>query len=236
VPPFSAGAVLARSFAIWAKNLAPFLLLTLLVLLPGQVLHYLVEAGRVTMGDPLLDQAIPLLLDTVLITIVSGAICWGVYQGLRGKPVNFVRCVLIGLRKLPKVLFVGLVAGLIVGIGWLVFIVPGLFLACVLYVVVPAAVVEGGGVVASIQRSASLTAGHRWQVFTIGLINFAISFGAGSLAVDALEAGSSALWTARIALAVAFASFGAVTSTVAYYDLRVAREGHAPDDLADVFE
>jgi hypothetical protein len=236
VTPISAGAVLSRSLAVWVKNLAPFLLLTLLVTLPGHVLHFIVESGRLTSGDADLDLVLPTLVDTVLIYIASGAICFGVFQGLRGKPVSFFRCVLVGLRKLPKVVLAGLVAGLAIGIGWLVFVIPGLFLACVLYVVVPVAVLEGGGVATSIQRSAQLTAGSRLQLFAIGLISFLVNYSLAKLAVDGFEKGSPELWTARIVLAVVFASFSAVTSTVAYHDLRVLKEGHAPDDVADIYE
>jgi hypothetical protein len=236
VTPISAVAVLRRSLAIWARNLAPFLLLTLVVTLPAHVFHYLVESKQVSFDDPMLDEALPSLVDTVLITVVSGAICWGVFQGLRGQPIPFFRCVLVGLRKLPHVLLVGLVAGLAIGIGWILYVLPGLFLACVLYVVVPVAVIEGGGVTSAITRSALLSQGHRLQLFAVAALSFAISFGLGRLAVEAFEHSVEALWTARIVLFVASASFGAVTSTVAYHDLRVAREGKLPDDLARTFE
>jgi hypothetical protein len=236
VTPISAVAVLRRSLAIWARNLAPFLLLTLVVTLPAHIFHYLVESKQLTFDDPVLDEALPSLVDTVLITVVSGAICWGVFQGPRGQPIPFFRCVLVGLRKLPHVMLVGLVAGLAIGIGWLLFVLPGIFLACVLYVVVPVAVIEGGGVTSAITRSAALSAGHRLQLFAVAGVSFAISYGIGRLTVEAFEGNIQALWTARVILFVASASFGAVTSTVAYHDLRVARDGKLPDDLARTFE
>jgi hypothetical protein len=236
VTPFSAGAVLRRSLAIWARNLAPFLLLTLIVMLPGQALHYLVESHRFSFDDEILDAAMPGLVDTVLVTIVSGAICWGAFQELRGKPLSYLDCILVGLRRLPSVLLIGLVEGLIVGIGLQLLIVPGLFLACVLYVVVPVTVIEKAGVSTALTRSAILTRGKRLQLFAIGVVNFGVSFGIGVLAVEAFDKNASALWTARVALVVASASFGAVTNTVAYHGLRAALDGHAPDDVADVFE
>jgi hypothetical protein len=236
VTAFSTGGVLARSLAIWAKHLAPFLLLTLLVTLPGHALHYLIEEGRFSFGEEALDQGLPGLIDTVLITMAAGAICWGVFQELRAKPVGFARCVAVGLARLAPTVLVGLTAGLVIGVGLLLLIVPGLVLACVLYVVVPAAVIEGGGVAASMQRSAELTAGHRWPVFFIGLTTILLNLVAAMLAIAAFGTAGGALWTARIGLGVGFASFSAVTSTVAYYQLRVVREGRAPDDVADVFE
>jgi hypothetical protein len=236
VTPISALEVLRRSLAIWIRNLAPFLLLTLLVTLPAHVLRYLVESKQVGFDDPVLDELMPSLVDTVVITVVSGAICWGVFQGLRGAPIPFFRCVLVGLRKLPHVMLVGLAAGLVVFIGLNCYVLPGLFLACVLYVAVPVAAIEGKGVLHAITRSAALTAGNRLQIVAIAMVSFVLSYGLGVLAVNACEGNVQAIWTARIVLFVASASFGAVTSTVAYHDLRVARDGPLPDDLARTFE
>lgn len=229
-------AVLRRSLAIWAKNLAPFLLLTLLVTLPTHVLRYLVESKQVTFDDEMLDQLVPALADVVVITIVSGAICWGVFQGLRGQPIPFVRCVLVGLRKLPHVLFVGLATGIIMFIGFACWIVPGIFLLCVLYVAVPVAAIEGSGVVHAITRSASLTAGNRVQIFFVTAASILMNFGLGALAIGAAGENVQAVWTAQVILFIAAASFSAVTQTVAYHDLRVAREGKLPEDLARTFE
>ena len=217
-------------------RLAPFLVLTLLVTLPSHVFHYLVESKQVTFDDPMLDELLPSLVDTVLITVVSGAISWGAYEELRGQRIPFVRCVLVGLRKLPQVLLVGLAAGVIVTIGLAMWILPGIFLACVLYVSVPAAVIEGGGVVKALTRSVSLTAGNRLQVFVVAAVSFAISYGLGRLAREVFEDNVQALWTARITLFVAAASFGAVTATVAYFQLLGAHGQAAPDDVARTFE
>jgi hypothetical protein len=236
VTPISAVAVLRRSLAIWAKNLAPFLLLTLLVTLPTHVFRYLVESGQVSFDDPMLDQLWPALVDIVSITVVSGAICWGVFEGLRGAPIPFLRCVLVGLRKLPHVLLVGLAAGIIETIGFACYVLPGIFLLVVLYVAVPVTAIEGRGVVHAITRSAALTTGNRVQIFVIVLVSFALSFGLGVLSIGAFEGNVQALWTARVVLFITSASFGAVTSTVAYHDLRVAREGKLPDDLVRTFE
>jgi hypothetical protein len=236
VTPFSAVAVLRRSLAIWVRNLAPFLLLTLLVSLPAHILRYLVESKQVTFDDPMLDQLAPALVDVVVITVVSGAICWGVFEGLRGRPIPFFRCVLVGLRKLPQVLFVGLGTGVIMFIGFACWVLPGIFLLCVLYVAVPVTAIEGRGVAHAITRSAALTAGNRVQIFAIALVSFVVSYALGRLAAEGFATNVQALWTARVVLFVASASFGAVTSTVAYHDLRVAKGGKLPDDLARTFE
>jgi hypothetical protein len=236
VTPISALAVLRRSLAIWARNLAPFLLLTLLVTLPAHVLRYLVESKQVSFDDPMLDQLLPSLVDVVVITVVSGAICWGVFQGLRGQPIPFFRCVLVGLRKLPHVLFVGLATGIIMFIGFACWVLPGIFLFCVLYVAVPVAAIEGSGVVHAITRSATLTAGNRVQILIVAVASIALNFGLGALAVGAVGDNVQALWTAQVVLFIAAASFSAVTQTVAYHDLRLAREGKLPDELARTFE
>jgi hypothetical protein len=236
VSRFSAGAVFHRSLGIWSRNLAPFLLLTLAITLPGHLLGLAVLAGTWTTSDPGLDQALPQLLVSTLLYLASGAICFGVFQELRGKPVGFTRCVAVGLVRLVDVLGAGFVAGLVILIGTIALILPGLVLWAVLFVVVPTAVLEGTGAIGSMQRSASLTAGNRWPVLAIVLLLFLVNLAAMLLVAATLGAGGPGYFTAQVALTTLSGSFGAVTSTVAYHDLRLVKEGVSPDDAGDVFE
>ena len=48
--------------------------------------------------------------------------------------------------------------------------IPGLIIYTVLWLVVPVAVVERPGIVASLRRSSMLTKGYRWQIFGMVLI------------------------------------------------------------------
>ncbi len=61
----------------------------------------------------------------------------------------------------------GILAGLGIGIGFLLLIVPGLFLATIWSVIAPAIVIERKGVLGAFGRSRELVKGHGWQVFAV---------------------------------------------------------------------
>jgi hypothetical protein len=65
---------------------------------------------------------------------------------------------------------VGLLAGIAIGIGFLLFVVPGLILLTIWAVVAPVVVVERSGVIAAFGRSRELVRGNGWNVFAVILI------------------------------------------------------------------
>ena len=64
-------------------------------------------------------------------------------------------------------MFTGFVAGIAIGIGFVLLIVPGLFLLTIWALVAPVVVIERKGVMASLERSRELVRGHGWQVFAV---------------------------------------------------------------------
>jgi hypothetical protein len=121
-------------------------------------------------------------------------------------------------------------------VGFLLWIIPGLVLVSVLYVAVPAAVIERAGVAAAIQRSAQLTQGNRIGVFSLNAIFFLMAYGAARLLMEAAADGGSIFWTGHVAISTALGSFGAVAMTVTYQQLRQLKDGRTPEQSADVFK
>jgi ABC-type multidrug transport system fused ATPase/permease subunit len=70
---------------------------------------------------------------------------------------------------------VGILAGIAIGIGFLLFVVPGLILLTIWAVVAPVIVVERSGVMSSFGRSRELVRGNGWQVFGVIFIVFLIT-------------------------------------------------------------
>ena len=159
------------------------------------------------------------------------------FQDLRGKPASIGDCMSVGFGRMFPVLGVALLAGLAVLGGTLLLVVPGLIIACMLYVAVPVAVVEKPGVTASLSRSAALTKGARWSIFAIvlviGVLNNVISRILGG-AIEATDA--VAVILISVVIALVFNLWGSVAQAVAYYDLRKAKEGVDIEDLVKVFE
>jgi hypothetical protein len=116
------------------------------------------------------------------------------------------------------------------------------------WVAIPVAVIERPGAMASLRRSAYLTAENRWRVFGLILcFFFAAAFGGGlsdaaagaglrsiggigQIGIDWATTIVTWLWTALIMAAQA------VLTAVSYYHLRVVKEGVGIDDIAAVFD
>jgi hypothetical protein len=138
-------------------------------------------------------------------------------------------------RLLPMCIAYLLVVILVV-LGLLLLIVPGVWLAVKLSVVFPAVVFERRDALSAIGRSWTLTGGHWWRTFgalaVIFLITFVAQLVLGGVAGGILGAADAGELTTAIVLtlvnvltlALTYPLWAAVTSVV-YYDLRVRNEG-----------
>jgi hypothetical protein len=123
-------------------------------------------------------------------------------------------------------------------VGMVLLIVPGFMAIMMLFVVIPACVVEGLGPGASIKRSRELTKGQRWRILGIYLapaVVFTICnllvqrIGLPAFGVPGYAAGS-------FLIASIGGSYQAIANIVTYYDLRAIKEGLHIEQLAAVFE
>lgn len=265
---FSIGSVLSQAFSIWFGNFLPFALLTLIVYAPYIAMQYAqriaaVEASRETWWA-FADAG----LSAVCGAVLAATLIHTVFQRLRGKAVGFAESVTRGFSKFAPVLGVSLLVGLVTILAvmpgaLLVEMSPGLggtavmigtvvstIIQCGIYVAVPACVVERVGPIAAIQRSWSLTKGHKGQMFLIlvlfGLIVFvggivlvggAAAAAGSDLDLDNLETAiGMPAFLMVLSLTLLSASIQAALSAVVYHDLRSIKEGIGAEDLADVFD
>jgi hypothetical protein len=70
---------------------------------------------------------------------------------------------------------VGIFAGICIGLGFLLFVIPGLILLTFWAVIAPVIVVERSGVFAALGRSRELVRGNGWQVFGVIFVVFLIT-------------------------------------------------------------
>lgn len=73
-------------------------------------------------------------------------------------------------RTVAVTIVVSFIVFVAVGIGFLLLVIPGIFLAVSLVFAQAAVVIEDAGVVEALQRSWSLTSGNRIRLFALGLV------------------------------------------------------------------
>lgn len=130
-----------------------------------------------------------------------------------------------------------LVVGLGVTIGFVLLIVPGLYLMTIWAVAAPSFVIERRGVFAAIGRSRELVRGHGWQVFGVILVVLVLALLAG-IVVAALASGlgNGGVAVVQWAANVIISPFTALVSAVLYFSLRrlhgeaAARQGPPPPE------
>ena len=250
---FRVFSILGESFSILFRNIVPFGLISIVIMSPTYIYVYV--------SDPYAIAEDPIFLATSLIEIilsyfVTAVLVFGVFQSLRGQPVSISESLLQGLWVLFPVIGVVVVMALIwAAMGGLVFgaafvlsgIAAGIFgvlvfifaiyITCILWVIVPAAVVEGR-VLSSFSRSMYLTKGNRWRVFGLVFLVGVISAIVGQIATyvgEAIGSDSSIILLAWAATA-ATSALGAVVATVAYYRLCLVKDGVPEDEIAAVFD
>ncbi|HEY5261927.1 MAG TPA: hypothetical protein VIJ33_07415 [Solirubrobacteraceae bacterium] len=108
-----------------------------------------------------------------------------------------------------------------VGIGFILIIVPGLFLLTIWSVAAPSLVIERRGVFAAFGRSRELVRGHGWQVFGVILVVIGLSIVVGIIAaILASGLGTAGVAVVQWVLDVLLAPFTALIGAVLYFSLR----------------
>lgn len=254
---FGVGRIIARTFGAWWRHVLLFSLLTLIADLPIFLLSWLggmpipgVTAPSAAAFDPAVAAAPPTLpqgfwlayLATMLLFLVeAGAITHGVINYMAGKRVSLGAMIATGVRRLVPLLVVGVLCYLLVLVGFVLLVVPGVILGCALVAAIPAVVVERPGVFGAIKRSFALTKGKRFAIFVAFLVFLVVTMGVtmiGGFLLPQLTASFSPMlgtWLG-LALNVVFGTLLWVAPGVVYHDLRVAKDGVSTAQLVAVFE
>src|SRR5689334_14078690 len=223
---FRVGHVISRSFPLLFRHFLTFFAVTLITLPPLFLLRQASAIARTDPSQALITIGIGFLLMAVLRMFSSAVILHGAFQDMRNRPVNLLESLKVAFRRLLPLVLLALLEWLLLMLGLILLIVPGLILYTMWLVAVVPCVVERTGPWRSLRRSQELTKGHRWRVFglfllllLLGLINPLLQVTLNATLGAMTAAIGNAIWTT---IASAFSS---VVIAVTYYDLRVAKEG-----------
>lgn len=235
------GDVLVRTFAIWARNLLSYSMVAIAFAIPSYLLSfYAAKALNQEDGVSWITVFFTLMLGTAIGFLTNGFITYSVFQQLRGTPVPIAEGLRVTMSRLVPIIAVSLLGSFLIALGSLLFLIPGIMLFCMFYVMVPVAVVETPGVVESLKRSRRLTDGHKWSIFALifimgALLGIATAIVTRSLG-HFLELGETATTVVEALVNAVTSSIAAVAGTVVYHDLRTGKEGIDIDQLVAVFE
>jgi len=251
---FSVGGVLKRSFSTFFANFVSFNLLGLAAFVPGLLLVMLLFGATffslisydAAAGGPPPDFgavgfgsfAVVWVLMVSLQYFLTAVIVYGALSYLRGSRAGVAACLMHGLRRIVPIVGIAVITTVLVSLGMILLIVPGIIIALMICLAIPVLMVENAGVVGSLQRSRALTKGYRWHLFGVFLLAFVITTIVNILVPMpfGLVLPDTAGTVVALLLQLFTTVFLATVLAVAYHDLRVAKEGVSTAQLAAVFD
>ncbi len=157
------GKVLSDTGDILKKSFATIWIIALLLLIPVAILGYFAsDGGLISLIYSIASLVASLYLTGVMVRIVQDVEADGRVDASAGELLSSIT------PKLWSLLLLSIVVGILIFVGFIFLIIPGIFLALMWAVAVPAMVAEDRGVFDSMSRSAELTKGNRWRM--LGLL------------------------------------------------------------------
>ena len=239
--PRTLGDLLGACFGLYRGYFRTFATIALVIVVPVELIVSGVGVGQLWLGyDP--EPSLGILL--------AQGIAYGLVSAPLVTAMQITAVIEIGAGRAPSAraslragldVFAPLLGAVLLfwlGLigGFLLLIVPGIYLMVRWYFTPQAVVVDGRRGRGALARSGELVKGSWWRVFGIaivfGLIATLPLLIAGQLIAAAAEqADSGALLLAGTVLTDALAiSLSALLGTLLYFDLRARREGAPPDD------
>lgn len=235
--PRTASRLITAAFGLYRRFPLLFFLLAAGVIVPYQLI-VLAATGAGPLAQAYLSfgvSSLLMLIEWVLIgPLVSALHVHAVGEVREGRNPRIVPVAERGLRVLPVVAAASVISGLGIALGLVALIVPGIILMFRWVVVAQAAAIEPEGWLPALRRSRQLTAGHYGHILVfiiyVGLIvtvpTLLIGLGFGHHSTTA------ASFMVGLIVRIFTNSFGALTSALLYYDLRVRWEGSTEEEAS----
>lgn len=248
----SSTTVISKSISTLFDEFSKFILIALTVMSPVLISAIVIMS---TISDPDSAQTAWLIANRaggfLLTPILSGAMILGVFRKYQGKPFEVSSSLQMASSSALSLIAVSFLYGIMVGLGLLFCIFPGIYLSIILYVTIPALVIENTGIIDAFKRSNELITNNRWQVCGIlliaGFLNLAVGIVVGALIGGISGAAFGSQMQEQIhmlklkigiesLMSLVTNSFWAITVVTTYYHLRRSKEDLEIEELTKIFE
>ena len=225
------GAHLGEAWNLYTRHIGRFFLTALVVY---AVLDLVSAAADAAAGDSVAAGVLWGLIAAVVSIVgffwVQGALVETVRDVRDGRADRTVGETYRAVQpRLTALIVAGIIAGIAIGIGLLLLIVPGLFLLTIWSMIVAVIVIEGRSAGESFGRSREIVRGHGWSVFGLILVTFllvAIASGLINLLFAPLPDFLDA-WLGSLVAHSLTVPFAAAALTTAYFQLAVPAQADA---------
>ncbi len=215
--------VFERIFEIYRDQFTLLIPAALVVFVPVAIVSGLVYAGDTGIIGALIVAA----LGTIATYWFQGMVVEAARDILDGRRDHTVGSLIRSAAPvIGPLLVAGILAGIAIGIGLLLLIVPGLFLLTIWAVLAPVIVIERKDALSSFGRSRELVRGHGWQVFGVIVVLFLLQF----IVTGVIQALANSVADSVVGYSVAdllvrllVAPLSALAAAVLYFELKALR-------------
>jgi hypothetical protein len=247
--PLGIGSAISETFSIFFKNILPVVILgffpSLLVYLAGIMFAAVPDplSNNLDLADPtavIAGSLITTIVYLVMSSVTTALVVQLAYDSKLGRPVRLTRYFGPALRSIVPIVVLSIVVILLAGVASVAFIIPGLWVFAVFYVVTPAVVIERAGF-GGMRRSAQLTKEYRWPLvgaFLLMAILGALlgAVGQGAAIVLAAYGGGIVMAVVQALIDAMAIGIGSIMAALIYARLREIKEGVTVDQIAAVFD
>jgi hypothetical protein len=219
------GAVIRRTFEIYVDQAS--------VLMPAAAVVFVISG---VFGILLIAASPALAVVAFIVSLVATTLFTGMVVELVADVQDGKRDASAGqlLRAaspvLGQLILVGILAGIGEVIGFILLIIPGLFLLTIWSVAAPVVVLERPGAVRALGRSRELVRGNGWQVFGVIILLFVgVGVVTEVIYVIASSAGTAVGLVVRVVIGILTAPISALAVAVLYFELHGRGTGAVPD-------
>jgi hypothetical protein len=252
IPPKRLGEILSAAFNIYKANASQLILIVAVVVVPLSLVSALFsgvvfapDKVRVTntggqvvfdytgrgLGVALLAGAIAALIAVLISAVLQAAILRAAAQATIGDPVDVEASYRYGLKRLWSVILVSILVGLVVAIGFILLVIPGIIFLVFLSVSIPVLIVEGRRGTDAMGRSWNLVKGNFWHAFGV-IVVAALIVGIISGIIGAIGGNNWAVrWIFTAIAQILTVPFASLVSVLLYLDLRARGESLSADTL-----
>lgn len=249
--PLSVGEIIDASFQVYRRHFGALATIVLVCNSVPLLLQIFVEASGGAREHPVMMLGYYSLY-LVLSSIATAATVFVVSESYLGRAITAREALARATPFVGRVIMASILFGLLIVIGLVLFIVPGVIAICGLVLAMPALVIEGlPSATAALGRSWALTRGYRLKIlgllFLLAVIMLlpwiAIT---GLVGVIGAMAGAGGARASMFFVVLGIAIGGLVqfflyplshaALTVSYYDLRVRKEGFDLEVLASTLQ
>lgn len=174
--PLTTGELLDRTFSLYRDH---FVLFVGIAALPQLVLlAYQLAAAAFRPPGMAFAAALWTIVSALgawILSLIAGgaaqsATVMAVSQVHLGRPTSVMESYSQVKHRIPAIVGMTFVIGLATGLGFVLCIVPGVMLALMWALAIPAAILENKGFGDALSRSQDLTKGDRWRIFLVLLL------------------------------------------------------------------